>query len=80
MNIFSLLHLDGKSGPTLLLAAQASSMFMEYGVSQILTNERSAHLPIVLDCRDVIIYVDRKVVHTLNNLNANRNGQYVAVI
>ena len=39
-----------------------------------------SHLPIVLDCRDVIIYVGRKVAYTLNNglgrrLNANQDGQ-----
>ena len=42
-------------------------------------------LPIVLDCHDIIIYVGRKVAHTLNNglgrwLNANWNGHDVVAI
>ena len=43
------------------------------------------HLPIVLDCHDVSIYVDREVAHTFNDglatwLNANWNRQDAVAI
>ena len=38
------------------------------------------HLPIVLDCRYVLIYVGRKVAHTFNIVNTNQNGHHVVAI
>ena len=44
-----------------------------------------AHLPIVFDCRDVIIKCGQRVAHIKDNalgrwLNANLNGQFVIAI
>ena len=60
-----------------------SSDYTEYR-NHLRTNVH-AHLPIVFDCRDVIIKCGQKVAHIENNglgrwLNVNLNGQFVIAI